>query len=313
MRGATALGMIETWPSLEVGAWRETRETLHRYTQIIGKVLLGTTPRVSHFWNVAFKLTAHGLATDAMPHDGRAFDVELDLVDHLVLIRTSDGGRREIELRDRPVAEFDDELMLALEQLGVHVSIWHQPVEILGDAIPFREDKKHHTYDREWVGRFWRVLLATDFVMSDFRARFIGKASPVGFFWGTFDLCAARYSGARAPRPPAGVIESEAFSHEVSEAGFWPGDSRWDQPAFYAMHAPAPPGFADAKVSPSAAFWCAPLGCFVLPYEEVRRSRSPRNALIAFFESTYAAGATLARWNRSEMERQPGHNGVTSP
>lgn len=295
--------MSTTWPTLEVPRWRETRETLHRYAQIVGKIQLATTPRVSHFWNVALRPTARGLATPTLAQGARTFDIELDFVDHRVALRTSAGDRGELPLRDCSVAEFDAELMDALAALGVHVPIRHVPVELVSEAIPFREDRVHRAYDPVWASRFWRALLAAERVLCEFRARFVGKTSPVGFYWGTFDLCEARYSGARAAHPPSGTIESEAFSHEVSEAGFWPGDARYDEPAFYALHAPAPAGYADARVEPTGAFWSADMSCFVLPYEIVRASPSPEDALLGFFETTYAAGATLARWNREELER----------
>jgi len=296
--------MSPDWPALEIPRWRETRATLHRYVQIVGKLQLATTPRVSHFWNVALRLTARGLATDALSHDDRTFDVELDFVDHVLVVRSDAGVRRELPLRDCSVADFDAELMDALASIGVRVPIRHEPVEIVSEAIPFREDRIHRVYDREWVTRFWRVLLHTERVLGNFRARFVGKTSPVGFYWGTFDLAAARYSGARAPEPPRGTIEGEAFSHEVSEAGFWPGDARYDEPAFYAMHAPAPEGYASAHVDPPGAFWHAAMGCFVLPYEVVRTSASPEAALLEFFQSAYVAGATRAKWNRKELERR---------
>jgi hypothetical protein len=295
--------MSTSWPTLEIPRWRETRETLHRYAQIVGKIQLATTPRVSHFWNVALRPTARGLATAALTQGERTFDIELDFVDHRVVMRTCEGDRGELALRDCSVAQFDAELMDALAALGIRVPIRHEPVEIANEAIPFHEDCVHRVYDPEWASRFWRALLATERVLGEFRARFVGKTSPVGFYWGTFDLCEARYSGARASHPPSGAIEREAFSHEVSEAGFWPGDARYDEPAFFALHSPAPAGYAEARVEPSGAFWSAEMSCFVLPYEAVRTSSSPEAALLEFFETTYAAGATLARWNREELER----------
>ena len=295
--------MSEPWPVLDVRAWRDTRETLHRYAQIIGKVQLASTPRVSHFWNVALRLTARGLATSVLRYDDRTFEMELDFVGSVLTIRSSDGEERELALRDRTVADFDRDVMAELAALGIRVPIWHQPVELASEPIPFREDRVHHAYDADWARRFWRVLLDTEGLMNEFRSRFVGKTSPVGFYWGTFDLCSARYSGLRAPEPPKGTIEEEAFSHEVSEVGFWPGDARYDQPAFFALHAPAPDGYAKARVSPEASAWAPDVRCFLLPYEAVRTASSPRDTLLGFFESTYAAGATLAHWNRADLER----------
>ncbi len=295
--------MDTQWPALPREAWRDTCETLHRYVQIIGKVQLATTPRMCHFWNVAFNVTARGLATSALAFEDRTFDVELDFVDHTLTIRSSDGGKRVLPLRSEAVADFEAEVMGALAELGIRVAIWDRPVELFSESIPFPEDRLHHTYDPAWASRFWRVVSQSAEVLSEFRSRFIGKSSPVGFYWGTFNLCAARYSGRRAANPPSGVIEGEAFSHEVSEVGFWPGDVRLEEPSYFALHAPTPEGYSRARVLPSAASWNARLGCFLLPYEAVRTSPSPRQALLDFFESTYAAGASLAGWDRAELER----------
>jgi Family of unknown function (DUF5996) len=295
----------ELWPPLPLEAWRDSCETLHRYAQIIGKVQLATTPCVNHFWNVALRPSARGFTTSAMQYEARTFDVELDLVDHVVRIRSSDGAGRSVPLHDKlTVANFKAELMAALASLGITVPIWDHPVELVGDATPFEQDTLHGSYDREWVTRYWRVMSQTATVLEVFRARFVGKASPVGLFWGTFDICAARYSGLRAPNPPSGTIEQEAFSHEVSEAGFWPGDARLPEPAFFTLHYPAPVGYANAKVLPRTAFWSSALNCFILPYETMRMSPSPRETLLEFFESSYVAGATLAHWDRPSLERE---------
>jgi hypothetical protein len=291
------------WPSLSFAEWRDTCETLHRYAQIVGKVQLATTPRVCHFWNVALDVTARGLATSTMPYEGRTFQMELDFVAHALVTRSSDGGHRTLALRPRDVADFYAAVMADLAALDIRVPIWDRPVEVFSDVIPFSQDHLHRAYDAEQVERFWHVLSFTAEALGEFRARFLGKASPVGLYWGTFDLAAARYNGRRLPEPPSGVIESEAFSHELSECGFWPGDVRYEHAAFYAMHAPAPDGFDKATVRPSEAFWLPSMSCFVLPYDAVRSAASPRATLLDFWESAYEAGAKLAGWDRSALER----------
>jgi hypothetical protein len=297
--------MKNTWPALPLEAWRDTRETLHRYTQIIGKVQLALTPVVNHFWNCTLRLTARGLATTLLVYEDRTFDIELDLVAHHVTVRASDGRARTRELGPRSVAEFHRELLTMLDSLDIHVRIWDRPVEIATDAIPFSQDLVHHSYDRTYVERFFSVLARSSEVLEEFRARFVGKCSGVGFYWGTFDLSVARYSGRRAPgTPPSGRIEREAYSHEVSEVGFWPGDSVYGAPAFFALHYPAPEGFEHALVRPATASWFAPSRCFVLPYEAIREL-NPAAQILEFCQTTYEAGAALASWNRAELERTP--------
>jgi hypothetical protein len=295
--------MTAAWPPLPLAGWRDTCETLHRYAQIVGKIQLAATPRICHWWNVALDVTPRGLGTAALRHQGRSFEMEFDLVEHALVVRTSDGQHRRLPLRPLAVADFYAEVMATLDSLGLHVEIWEQPVELANDSIPFPQDRMHAAYDPEWANRFWQVLVHAADALGEFRSRFIGKASPVGFYWGTFDLAAARYSGRRAPQPPAGVIEGEAFSHEVSEVGFWPGDVRYEEPAFYGMHAPAPDGYARAKLKPREATWHDKMGCFLLPYEAVRTAASPRETLLEFFQSTYEAGANLAHWDRADLER----------
>lgn len=295
--------MPTTWPSIPFDAWSATKETLHRYTQIIGKIQLARTPVVNHFWNVMLRLTARGLATSALRHEGRTFDIELDLVEHRVIVRTSDGARIARELRPLAVAEFEDELFGVLDSLGIDVAIWDQPVELKSEPIPFARDRMHHDYDREYVERFFRVLAGAANLLEQFRARFIGKCSEVGFYWGTFDLAVARYSGRRADGPPLdGRIEREAYSHEVSEVGFWPGDVVYRAPAFYALHYPAPDAYARSAIRPAEARWEDRVHCFVLPYEECR-TRDVAALALDFFQTTYEAGANLAGWNRRELER----------
>jgi hypothetical protein len=296
------------WPALPLEAWLPTRETLHRYTQIIGKIQLALTPMVNHFWNVALRVTARGLATSALRHDGRTFDIELDLVEHRLIARTDDGASQVRDLRPVAVAEFYRDVLAMLGALGVRIAIWDHPVEIRTHPIPFSEDRVHAAYDREYVERFFRILTHASDVLEQFRSRFTGKCSGVGFYWGTFDLSVARYSGRRAPEPPSGPsgpsgpIEREAYSHEVSEAGFWPGDRNYTAPAFYALHHPAPDGFTRAAVRPTEARWEAASRSFLLPYEACRE-RDPHARVLEFCQSTYEAGANLAGWNRAELER----------
>ena len=296
--------MSTSWPALPFDAWRATKETLHRYTQIVGKIQLALTPVVNHFWNVMLRVTARGLATRALSHEGRMFDIELDFVEHQVIVRTSDGRQVAIGLRPLAVSEFRRELFDALDSLGIRVTIWDQPVELKTEPIAFSDDRSHADYDREYVERFFRVLSNANGVLEEFRARFAGKSSGVGFFWGTFDLAVARYSG----RPAAGsststnAIEREGYSHEVSEVGFWPGDAVFPAPAFYALHYPQPDAYARTLVRPPEARWEESVHSFVLPYEECREGNLRAMAL-EFFQSTYEAGATLASWDRDELER----------
>jgi hypothetical protein len=290
------------WPSIPFDAWAPTKETLHRYTQIIGKIQLGLTPVVSHFWNVTLRVTARGLATSALRVGDRTFDIELDLIEHLVIVRTLER-RVTLPLQPMAVADFQRALFDALESLGLHVTIWDHPVELKTEPTPFSEDRTHDAYDRDAVDRFFRVLSNASQLLEDFRARFIGKCSGVGFYWGTFDLAVARSCGRRVDGAPTStVMEREGYSHEVSEVGFWPGDAVYRAPAFYALHYPAPDGYATADVRPAEARWEPSINCFVLPYEECREHDLPAKAL-EFFQSTYEAGANLAHWNRSELER----------
>lgn len=296
--------MTTQWPALPFEGWRDTLETLHRTAQIVGKIQLALTPVINHFWNVTLRVTARGLATSALCSNERTFDIEIDLVEHRVVIRTTDGDERTLALRPRPVCDFYRDLLATLSSLGIAASIWDHPVELKSEAIPFSQDRVHAAYDRDAANRFFRVLTSAQDVLEEFRARFMGKCSGTGFYWGTFDLSVARYSGRPAPEPlPAGALERESYSHEVSEVGFWPGDSSHRSPAFFALHYPAPDGFARAKVRPAAAVWDEASHGFVLPYEEVCRDRDPRAQILEFCQSTYEAGANLARWDRVELER----------
>jgi len=296
----TLYEMSAQWPAIPFDEWCETRETLHRYAQIVGKIQLALTPTVNHFWNVTLRVTAHGLATTALVYKDISFDLELDLVHHELVIRTSDGVNRAVALGEHSVADFYREVFAALESLGIHVHIWDHPVELKSEAIPFHEDRKHETYDREFAERFFHVLTSASRVLEEFRARFIGKCSGVGFYWGTFDLSVARYSGRRVPNAPTEpVMEREGYSHEVSEVGFWPGDVTHRSAGFYALHYPQPPGFENAIVRPDGAAWDEGAHSFVLPYDRDLDA----DRILTFCQSTYETGANLATWDREQLER----------
>lgn len=297
----------EHWPDLPYAAWMPTCETLHLWTQIVGKIRLMREPWLNHSWHVALYLTARGLTTSPMPADGRAFQIDFDFVDHLLWVKTSTGHVRQIMLAPKPVAEFYSEVMAALAELGLDTPITTLPCEI-ADGISFDRDSVHASYDRDLANRFWRILLATHEVLSRFRTGFLGKVSPVHFFWGSFDLAVTRFSGRRAPLHPGGVprlsdaVAREAYSHEVSSAGFWPGGGSIDYAAFYSYAYPAPDGYASAPIQPREAFFSEEFGEFLLPYETVRTAPDPEAKLMAFLQSTYDAAADLGRWDRSELE-----------
>jgi enamine deaminase RidA (YjgF/YER057c/UK114 family) len=295
----------DRWPPLPLESWRETYATLHMWTQIVGKTRLALAAPVNHWWHVPLYVTACGLSTSAIPYDGGLFDVEFDFRHHALHIRTSSGSTRSIALAPRAVADFYVEYMASLRELGIHVRIWPVPVEI-PDPLPFLEDRTHASYEPAAVERLHGVLREADRVLQDFRGRFIGKASPVHFFWGSFDLCTTRFSGRRAPpRPNADSITLEAYSHEVISAGFWPGSGPVQEPAFYAYAAPEPPGFADTAIAVPGALYRRDLGEFILPYERVRTASSPDDVLLGFLEATYVAGAELGHWDREALERKP--------
>ncbi|HEV2150544.1 MAG TPA: DUF5996 family protein [Longimicrobiaceae bacterium] len=297
----------ESWPALPLEAWSETYATLHMWTQVVGKVRLARAPMVNHWWQVPLYVTVRGLTTSPIPDGGRTFQIDLDFLDHQLHLQTSDGQERRIALRSRPVAAFYREVMDALGALGVEVEIWTGPVEI-EDPIPFDEDREHATYDPEHAQRFWRVLVAADRVMTEFRSRFVGKCSPVHFFWGSFDLAVTRFSGRRAPPHPGGIpnladwVTREAYSRECSSCGFWPGSGPVKAPAFYAYAYPAPEGFAKHPVRPPQAFYSEEMQEFILLYEDVRQADDPERMLLDFFQSTYDATAELGRWDREELE-----------
>ncbi|MDB4956847.1 MAG: hypothetical protein JWO36_4416 [Myxococcales bacterium] len=291
------------WPELPYEAWNDTRETLHRWMQVLGKIKLKLTPLINHWWNVAFYVTPRGITTGTIPYGDRWFDLELDLEDGYLHLRTSSGGARHLRLEPRSVAEFYARVMSALRAEGIEARIWPVPVEI-DDPIPLDHDDRHHSYDKRFALRFWQIAARTTEILTRFRARFIGKASPVLFFWGTFDLSASRFSGRRAPaNENLNRIEREAYSHEVSSVGFWPGDSRLEQATFFSYIAPEPVGYPEAKIPTPHAYYHQTLHGFYLPYEDMRRSRDPENLLLDFYQSTYEAAANLAQWNRPELER----------
>lgn len=298
----------EVWPSLPFEDWKDTCATLHMWTQVVGKVRLALAPMTNHWWQVALYVTCRGLTTSPIPYGTRMFQIDFDFVAHRLSITTGDGVSESFALTPRPVAEFYREVMGRLHALGIDVQVWTMPVEVAG-AIPFEQDRQHAAYDPDHANRFWRILLQADRVFQAFRARFLGKVSPVHFFWGSFDLAVTRFSGRPAPPHPgtaphvSNAVMRESYSHEVSSAGFWPGNGGFGRPAFYAYAYPQPPGFADAPVRPAAAFFSQELGEFILPYEDVRQADAPDAFLLEFLQSTYEAAANLGRWDRAALER----------
>jgi Family of unknown function (DUF5996) len=299
------------WPALPLEAWSDTCATLHMWTQIVGKIRLAQTTWTNHSWHVTLYLTANGLTTSPIPYGARTFEIAFDFIAHELRILTGDGGRGRVPLEPQSVATFYRRLMEALSALGLRVAIYAKPNEV-AEAIPFAEDEVHRSYDPEYANRFWRVLMQTDRVLKRFRARFIGKCSPVHFFWGAPDLAVTRFSGRTAPEHPGGIpnlpdrVAREAYSHEVSSVGFWAGGGPIAYPAFYAYAYPEPSGFPAAPVSPAGAFYSTDLKEFILPYDVVRTADSPDDALLAFAQSTYEAAANLAHWDRGALERKEG-------
>jgi uncharacterized protein DUF5996 len=300
---------MELWPALPLAAWEPTRATLHMWTQIVGKVRLALSPHQNHWWQVPLYVSARGLTTSAIPYNGGVFEIEFDFVDHALVIRRGDGPARLLALAPKSVAAFHAELMAALRSLGIAVKIWTMPVEI-PNPIAFDKDETHVSYEPEHANRFWRALVSADSVLKEFRGRFIGKCSPVHFFWGSFDLAVTRFSGRRAPPiPNADRITREAYSHEVSSVGWWPGDAMIGAPAFYTYAAPQPPGFAEAAVRPAATKFNTQLSQFLLMYDDARSAPSPREAVLEYCQSTYEAAANLAKWDRAALERDSGRTG----
>jgi hypothetical protein len=298
---------VQEWPELPYAAWKDTCAMVQLWTQIVGKTRVALTPWLNHSWHVTLQVTARGLTTPVISAPECDFDIAFDFIDHDLWMRASDGNRRRVKLRAIPVAEFYGEFRHALDELGIRVRIDRLPNE-LPDATPFDEDRTHRAYDPDFANRFWRVLLRSHDVFSRFRTAFLGKASPVHFFWGSFDLAVTRFSGRRAPLHPGSIphlpdaVVREAYSHEVSSAGFWPGGGAIEFPANYSYAYPAPDGFAAAPVRPSQAFFSRELGEFLLPYEAVRTSPHPEEDLLEFLESTYAAAADLGKWDREALE-----------
>jgi len=294
----------EKWPELHLAEWEPTRATLHMWMQIVGKISLKLKPMVNHWWETALHFNARGLTTNAMPYGDRTLEIAFDLVNHHLVITTSDGVETRLPLITQSVADFYKDLMAQLHTLGFDIHIWTMPVEI-ADPIPFDKDETHHTYERAHVERFWQVLRTIEPIMSEFRGRFVGKCSPVHFFWGSFDLAVTRFSGRRAPeRPGADTITREAYSHEVISHGWWPGGGPVTDAAFYAYAAPEPVGFKLASVRPEKAFYSKDLNEYLLMYDDARTAADPRQALMDFLESTYEVGATLGKWDREELEVQ---------
>jgi hypothetical protein len=297
------------WPPLPYPAWQSTCETLHLWTQVIGKIRLRLTPWLNHSWHVPLYVTARGLSTSVIPYqNGEDFEIRFDFIDHVLDIETSSGQRRRIRLVPQPVCDFYGAVMKALGDLGIEVQITELPCEIPG-AIAFSADREHTSYDPDAAHRFWRALLQADRVFKKFRAGFIGKASPVHFFWGSFDLAVTRFSGRTAPAFTGKVpglstaVMVEAYSHEVSSAGFWPGGGGIDYAAFYSYAYPAPAGFKDSAVLPKDAFFSETLGEFLLPYDAVRNAQDPEDSLLSFLQSTYEAAAEKAHWDRAGLEK----------
>jgi hypothetical protein len=298
----------QVWPALPLSEWQDTYATLHMWTQIVGKTRLALAPMENHWWQVALYVTPRGLTTSAIPYGERTFAVDFDFIDHTLWVRTSDGATRGLALVARSVADFYAEYMAVLRSLGFEIRLMPSPVEVQ-IALPFAEDREHASYDPDAAKRCWQILLQIDRVLKQFRGRFLGKASPVHFFWGSFDLAATRFSGRRAPPHPGGAphcpdyVMVEAYSHECSSCGFWPGAGAITEPAFYAYCYPEPPDYADHPVRPEGAYYHRDMREFVLPYEAVRRASAPDDALLAFAESTYEAAAQHGNWDRAALER----------
>jgi Family of unknown function (DUF5996) len=296
------------WPALPYDEWKDTLTTLHLWTQIVGKIRLNFSPWTNHSWHVTLYVTARGLTTSPMWFGDQTFEIEFDFIHHRLLIETDAGHTQKLSLTPRSVANFYQELLSLLKELGIDVHITTTPNEI-ADGIPFPKDDAHRSYDPEYAHRFWQILVKTDRVMKKFRARFIGKSSPVHFFWGGPDLAVTRFSGRMAPQHPGGVphladwVTREAYSHEVCSCGFWPGNAQAPAPIFYSYAYPEPDGFKRAKVVPAGAYYSEDFREFLLPYDSFRNASSPDDALIEFFQSVYEAAASFGKWDRAALER----------
>ena len=299
----------DPWPALPFAEWRDTCASLHMWTQIAGKIRMSLAPAVNHWWHVVLYVTCRGLSTSNIPYGNGAFQIDFDLLNHRLFVGTSEGATRTVDLEPMSVAAFYDRLLSTLGELGIDVSIWPVPVEIPDPAVPFHENDAPGAYDREYAERFRRILVSVDRVFEIFRGRYLGKSSPVHFFWGGFDVAVTRFSGRRAPRHPGGIpnvgdhVMWEAYSHEVSSAGFWPGGPGLPEPAFYSYAYPAPDGYASFPAS-EGAYFHPELKEFILPYEVVRRASAPEDLLLAFLQSTYEAAAVTGHWDRNALERR---------
>jgi Family of unknown function (DUF5996) len=299
----------EAWPSLPLEAWSDTCATLHMWTQIVGKIRLAQSPWINHSWHVTLYVTSRGLTTSPIPYGNRTFQIDFDFINHQITIQSSDGGMAGFSLQPQSVAAFYGRLKDEMAKLDLHVNINQKPNEI-PDPIPFDQDETHKAYDQVYANRFWRVLVQADRVFKEFRARFVGKCSPVHYFWGAPDLAVTRFSGRPAPEHPGGVphlpdrVAREAYSHEVSSCGFWPGGGPIAYPVFYSYAYPEPSGFTSAPVKPNAAFYSKDLREFILPYDVVHAAESPDETLLDFLQTTYEAAANLANWDRNFLERR---------
>lgn len=306
---------VPVWPELPFERWHPTLATLHRWTQVVGKIRMGHTPWINHAWSVPLYVDARGLGTSLIPHVPNAYDIAFDLIASVLRIRSSDGRGAEVALESKTTAVFYAEVLQGLDSLGIDVELHPVPSEI-ADAVRFDEDTENATYEPEHARALWQALLQAQRVFLAFRAEFLGKVSPVNFFWGSFDLAVTRFSGREAPPHPAGIpnfpddVAREAYSHEVSSLGFWPGSAESPDPIFYAYAYPTPEGFAEARVEPGAAFWLSELGEFVLPYEAVRTAADPDGTLLAFAESTHAAAADLAHWDHASLHNEANRLGA---
>ena len=296
------------WPALPLSKWKETYATLHMWTQIVGKIRLALTPMQNHWWNTALYVSPRGLTTSTMHYNGQLLQIDFNFIDHMLVIETTDQPPKTIALQPRTVADFYQNTMDALTSLGMPVKIWTTPVEV-ADRTPFEKDEKHASYDPEYAQKFWRILTQANRVFTKFSCRYSGKVSPIHFFWGAFDLAVTRFSGRMAPSHPgapnvARFVAVEAYSHEVSSCGFWPGGGPIDEPVFYAYTYPEPDGFSQCPTQPAEAFYHKELGEYLLPYDVVRTAESPDDILLSFLESTYEAAATCGNWDRRLLERQ---------
>jgi Family of unknown function (DUF5996) len=296
------------WPALPLSKWKETYATLHMWTQIVGKIRLALTPMQNHWWNTALYVSPRGLTTSTMHYNGQLLQIDFNFIDHMLVIETTDQPPKTIALQPRTVADFYQNTMDALTSLGMPIKIWTTPVEV-ADRTPFEKDEKHASYDPEYAQKFWRILTQANRVFTKFSCRYSGKVSPIHFFWGAFDLAVTRFSGRMAPSHPgapnvARFVAVEAYSHEVSSCGFWPGGGPIDEPVFYAYTYPEPDGFSQCPTQPAEAFYHKELGEYLLPYDVVRTAESPDDILLSFLESTYEAAATCGNWDRRLLERQ---------